>query len=65
MSYTRRIEAKKWAHIYSYLSDIPKIHTNDEARTRQFVEGVFWLLRSGSQWRMLPPEGACPGAGRG
>ena len=56
MTYTQRISALAWAKLYEYLSDFPKIHTGKEERTQQFVEAVFWIVRSGSQWRLLPKE---------
>ena len=39
-----------------YLSEFPKIHTGNEEKTRQFVEAVFWIVRGGTQWRLLPRE---------
>ncbi len=48
--YSRRINDYQWQRIYSYLSDFPKIHTRNEERCRQFVEAIFWMAKSGSQW---------------
>ena len=56
MEYSRRISDQSWSKLYQYLSNYPKIHTNNEARTRRFVESVFWIVRSGAQWRLLPQE---------
>ena len=56
MSYSRRISDVVWSKLYIYLSDFPKIHTNNEEKTRRFVEAVFWIVRSGAQWRLLPKE---------
>lgn len=56
MDYTQRIGESQWAKLYEYLRLFPKIHTNNEVKTRCFVEGVFWILRSGAQWRLLPEE---------
>ena len=56
MEYTQRIGSCQWQKIYAYLIDFKGLHTGDEKETRRFVEGVFWMLRSGSQWRMLPAE---------
>ena len=30
--------------------------TNNEDKAKRFVEAVFWILRSGAKWRMLPKE---------
>jgi putative transposase len=56
MEYTQRIGNVQWARIYEYVRDFKGLHTGNESSTRQFVEGVFWMLRSGSQWRLLPKE---------
>jgi transposase len=56
MTYTQRISASTWTKLYPYLSDFPKIHSGNEEKTRQFVEAVFWIVRGGSQWRLLPKE---------
>ena len=56
MLYPYKISDHSWSRIYKYLSDYPKIHTNNEEKTRCFVESVFWIARSGAQWRLLPKE---------
>jgi len=56
MSYTQNINAHSWFKLYEYLKQVPRIHTNNEEKTRRFVEGVFWILRSGAQWRLAPKE---------
>ena len=56
MSYSRRIGASQWNRIYDYLSEFPDIYIKNEDGCRKFVEAVFWLARSGSQWRLLPQE---------
>ncbi len=52
MSYSRRINDYQWQRIYSYLSYFPNIHTRNEDSCRQFVEAIFWMTKSGSQWRL-------------
>ena len=56
MSYKHRIGASQWKRIYHYLSELSDIYVRNEDSCRQFVEAVFWLARSGSQWRLLPKE---------
>ena len=46
----------KWQKLYSILQSLPGIRVKDESRTRRFVEGIFNLLRTGAQWRELPPK---------
>ncbi|QIV95708.1 dTDP-glucose 4,6-dehydratase [Allofrancisella inopinata] len=43
-----------WSSILSFLKSQKGIHNNDEARLRLFIEAVFYVLRTGCQWRMLP-----------
>jgi len=56
MSYSQNISSETWTKLYQYLTEFPKLHTSNEDKTRRFVEAVFWLARSGSQWRLLPKE---------
>ncbi len=57
MSYTQNITPSQWSKIYECLKPFfLRIHTNNETNVKCFVEAVFWVLRSGAQWRMLPRE---------
>ena len=53
---SRKLDNKKWAEIYSVLRLTSGIYTKNEANTRRFVEGVYWILRTGAPWRDLPGE---------
>ncbi|WP_349025425.1 transposase [Methyloglobulus sp.] len=35
---------------------VPGIHIGLPDTCRQFISACLWILRSGSQWRVLPPE---------
>jgi len=42
--------------VYTLLQQEARIHTKARERERMFLEAVFWLARSGAQWRFLPPQ---------
>ncbi len=44
----------QFERLYGLLQQEPKIHTKDRARERRFLAAVYWLGRSGAQWRCLP-----------
>jgi transposase len=39
-----------------YGCSFSEIDVQNQEQCRQFVEEVFWMARSGSQWRSLPKE---------
>ncbi len=43
-----------WQTIYALLKSHPDLYVGNEAKTRQFVEAIVWIARSGAQWRLLP-----------
>ena len=46
----------QFERVYGPLQGEPKIHTTERARERRFLEAVYWIDRSGAQWRLLPAE---------
>lgn len=48
------ISKELWDKIYSYLRCLKGLHVKDEPRVRRFMEGVWYVLRTGCQWRLLP-----------
>jgi transposase len=56
MNYVCRISDSSWEKLYKYLNEFNNIYTKQEDNCRRFVEGVFWMVRSGASWRLLPPE---------
>lgn len=51
---SNNIPDKAWDSIYSFLQCVSGLHTKDEEKTRCFVEGVWYVLRTGCQWRLVP-----------
>ena len=49
-----KLTRRQWAKIRGFLDETPQVYIGQEKECRKFVEGVLWLLRSGSQWRLLP-----------
>lgn len=48
------LRADQFERVYGLLQQEPKIHTKARERERMFLEAVFWMSRSGAQWRFLP-----------
>ena len=51
-----KLKARQWHKIRRFLDENPQVYVGQEKQCRKFVEGVLWLLRSGSQWRLLPKK---------
>ena len=48
------LRADQFERMYSLVQQEPKIHTKSREREALFLEAVFWMCRSGAQWRLLP-----------
>jgi transposase len=44
----------QWEQTISFLKTCPNIYIGQEKDCRNFLEAVFWITRSGAQWRLLP-----------
>ncbi len=49
------IKPGDWPKIYEALKVLKGIRVKSQERTRRFVEAVYSILRTGAQWRKLPP----------
>ena len=50
-----QLSDEEWLTILTYLRQHPKVRVGSQRKCRRFVEAVLWLLRTGAQWRELPP----------
>jgi transposase len=48
------INSRSWEQILLFLEREKDIHTSKETPLRQFIEAVWYVARSGCQWRLLP-----------
>ena len=46
----------QWSSLHEFLRAHPRVYVGNPERCCHFLNGVLWILRSGSQWRSLPPE---------
>jgi len=47
---------QQWEKILALLKTCQNIYIGQENDCRNFLEAVFWITRSGSQWRFLPAD---------
>lgn len=50
------IKQREWKHIFKILQTISSIRTGNENKLRIFIESIWFMARSGCQWRLLPKE---------
>ena len=46
----------QWSKIVAFLKTCPDIYTGQQTCLKRFIDGVLWITRSGSQWRLLPKQ---------
>lgn len=47
---------EQWHLVHDFLQSHPRVYVGKPEHCRRFVNGVLWILRSGSQWRSLPVD---------
>src|SRR5271167_4880450 len=52
----RYITDEAFALMYQYIQSERAIHCRNRDSMRKFLEAIFWMSRSGAQWRFLPRE---------
>ena len=48
------INKENWQRLYSILQRLSGIRVKKESATHLFIEGVYFILKTGAQWRELP-----------
>lgn len=48
------LNSKAWSKIFAQLKQQKGIYVGNEQKTKKFVRGVLWVLRTGAQWCELP-----------
>ena len=47
------ISEMAWRKIYSFLSSLKNVYVRCENKTRRFIESIYWMSRTGAQWREM------------
>ena len=50
------ISESNWSTILIFLKLQKGLHTKDTAKLRKFVEAVFYILKTGAQWKYIPKD---------
>jgi len=50
------IDDAAFGRIADYLNHERCLYRMNESSLRRFIEAVYWMARSGAQWRMLPAD---------
>ncbi|QMV46444.1 transposase [Wolbachia pipientis] len=48
------IKKENGKQIFAFLKSIKRVHSKNEEKLRIFMEAVWYIVRSGCQWRLLP-----------
>ena len=48
------IKQREWEYIFAFFSKRHDIRSKNERKLRKFVEAIYYIARTGCQWRMLP-----------
>ncbi len=54
MANRHELSSLQWQVIHQILQTLPQVRVGNEARCLAFLNAVVWILRSGTQWRLLP-----------
>ena len=50
------ISQESWSKIFLFLKSIKNIYVMNENKCKNFIESVFWMVKTGAQWRNLDTQ---------
>lgn len=50
------ITKEAWGKIFNFLKGHKNVHCGKSTNCKLFIEAVFWMMRTGAQWRELPEK---------
>lgn len=50
------ITGEAWSKMLKFFENHTQVYIVRERKLKKFVEAVYWIVRTGAQWRMLPVE---------
>lgn len=50
------INEYSWNKIFSFLKEYEGIYCRQESKCKNFMEAIFWMARTGAQWRECPEK---------
>ncbi|MED7788819.1 transposase [Francisella sp. 19X1-34] len=50
------ISESNWSTILTFLRNQKGLDTKDTAKLRKFIEAIFYILKTGAQWKYLHKE---------
>ena len=54
--YPSDVSDEEWAFIAPYLTLLPEDVSQRRHALREVYNGLWWVVRTGASWRMLPPD---------
>jgi transposase len=50
------ITDEAWIKMFKFFKEHPNVYLISENKIEIFIEAIYWIMRTGAQWRMLPEK---------
>jgi transposase len=50
------ISEEAWSKIFCFLKSNKSVYCGNEKKCKSFMEAIYWISRTGAQWRELPEK---------